>query len=83
MSTRERDRQALRSCCTGQVVVAGDQEELGIERGHGSGEVNGIVAAQLVSLGEVTSVAGQLRSVTVTSWRPLVCEVPFVVSRDS
>ena len=60
LSTGERDWQALRSCCTGQLVVAGDQDEFGIERGHGSGEVNGVVAAQLVGLGEVTSVAGQL-----------------------
>src|SRR4051794_9882229 len=59
-SSCERDWQALRSCGAGQVVVAGDQDEFGIERGHGRGEVNGVVAAQLVGLGEVTSVAGQL-----------------------
>ena len=32
-STGERDCQALCSCCTGQSVVTGDQDEFGIERG--------------------------------------------------
>ena len=36
---------------TGQVGVAGDHDEVGIEGGHGGGEVNGVVAAEVGGLG--------------------------------